>query len=145
MTTLNAIRQIEKHAITPAATQARELVSARSFGGCSTQLAQVVLCNGCCCGQTDRGRPPVLIDEMKSIWKAERLDRSVQLSVSGCLGPCKLANVVLLITPEHLVWLGGISTGLEYAAVAAWALASRDAGRVMPLPILLQRARFARF
>lgn len=129
-------------------TTASEVVTPgilQAAGRCATQLAQIVLCRGCCCGQTDRGRPPVPIDEMKAIWKVERLNRSVQLSVSGCLGPCKRANVVLLITPERLVWLGGLSTGLEYAAVVSWALESRDACRVMPLPLLLERARFIRF
>lgn len=135
----------QKEAAAAAPTRMSQSITARASGGCGTQLAQVVLCKGCCCGQTDRGRPPVPIDEMKAIWKAERLNRSVQLSLSGCLGPCKLANVVLLITPEHMVWLGGLSTGLEYAALVAWALESRDAGRVMPLPILLEHARFARF
>ncbi len=63
-------------------------------------LAQLVFCQGCCCGRTDRGRPEVPVGRLKEVWKGEKLNRSVQLTISGCLGPCDRANVALVITPD---------------------------------------------
>jgi len=62
-------------------------------------LAQLVFCQGCCCGRTDRGRPELPVARLKDVWQTEKLNRSVQLTISGCLGPCDLANVALLIAP----------------------------------------------
>ena len=61
-----------------------------------TSPAQVLLCRGCCCGKTERGYPEVPADRIKAAWKGEKLNRSVQLTISGCLGPCDLANVALV-------------------------------------------------
>jgi hypothetical protein len=58
-------------------------------------LAQLLFCQGCCCGRTDRGHPEVPAGRLKAVWKAEKLNRSVQLTISGCLGPCDVANVAL--------------------------------------------------
>ena len=60
--------------------------------------AQVLLCKGCCCGRTDRGLPEVPVDRIKATWKAEKLNRVVQLTISGCLGPCDLPNVAVVVT-----------------------------------------------
>jgi hypothetical protein len=38
----------------------------------------------------------------------------MQLTISGCLGPCDLANVVCLVTPQGLIWLGGLTTQTHY-------------------------------
>jgi hypothetical protein len=51
-------------------------------------LGQLVLCKGCCCGRTDRGLPEVPVERIKEIWQREKLNRSIQLTISGCLGPC---------------------------------------------------------
>jgi cobaltochelatase CobN len=60
--------------------------------------AQLLLCKGCCCGRTDRGLPEVPVERIKAAWKAEKLNRGVQLTISGCLGPCDLPNVAVLVT-----------------------------------------------
>ena len=49
-------------------------------------LGQVVLCNGCCCGKTDKGRPPVPEAQIKSAWKAQRLNKTVQLRLTRSEG-----------------------------------------------------------
>ena len=64
---------------------------------------------GCCCGQTDRGFPPVPVERLKAVWKAEKLNKTVQLTISGCLGPCDLANVILVMTAGSMYWFGGIT------------------------------------
>jgi len=51
-------------------------------------LGQLALCKGCCCGKTERGLPAVPVDQIKAIWKMEKLNQTIQLTISGCLGPC---------------------------------------------------------
>jgi hypothetical protein len=108
-------------------------------------LAQVVLCQGCCCGRTDRGRPEVPVARMKAVWKEEKLNAAVQLTVSGCLGPCDAANVVLLLTPGNTEWLGCLPGPGVYEAFITWARASRAAGAAVPLPAELEQYRLRRF
>lgn len=108
-------------------------------------LAQLVFCQGCCCGRTDRGRPEVPVGRLKSVWKAEKLNRSVQLTISGCLGPCDLANVALVITPDGNQWFGGLAGDAVYEALIAWAQECHREGRVVPLPAEFDARRFERF
>jgi cobaltochelatase CobN len=97
-------------------------------------LGQVLICLGCCCGRTDRGHPPVPVDWLKAQWKLHKLHKSVQLTISGCLGPCDVANVVCIITPRSTIWLGGLTTEQEYEALLGWASRSTEAGALLPLP-----------
>ena len=108
-------------------------------------LGQIVVCEGCCCGQTDKGFKPVPRDWIKQLWKDEKLNKSVQLTISGCLGPCDLANVLCVISPEGMRWLGGLQEQWQYDLLPDWANASRDAGVLMELPAELNRHRFERF
>ena len=108
-------------------------------------LGQVILCKGCCCGQTERGKPEVPVDRIKEIWKREKLNRSVQLTVSGCLGPCDVANVVLLMTADGAEWLGGIAGNAEYDDLIQWARDCHAAGAVLPLPESLGHKQLNRF
>jgi hypothetical protein len=56
-------------------------------------LGGIVFCQGCCCGRTDRGRPELPVERLKAAWKADKLNQAVQLTISGCLGPCDVPNV----------------------------------------------------
>ena len=108
-------------------------------------LAQVVFCQGCCCGRTDRGRPELPAEQLKEIWKSEKLNRTVQLTISGCLGPCDLTNVALVVLPEGNVWLGGMDGEEVYESLVTWVRACHAEGRVLPLPEQLESLRFERF
>jgi hypothetical protein len=108
-------------------------------------LAQVVFCQGCCCGRTDRGHPEVPVGRLKAVWKEEKLNRSVQLTISGCLGPCDLANVALVITPDGNRWLGGLAGNEVYHALINWARECHREGRVVPLPAGFDARRFEQF
>ncbi len=57
-------------------------------------IGHVTVCQGCCCGNIENGRPPVPVDWLKKEWRARGLLKRVQLTKSGCLGPCDLPNVV---------------------------------------------------
>ncbi len=108
-------------------------------------LAQLVFCQGCCCGRTDRGRPEVPDGRLKAVWKEEKLNRSVQLTISGCLGPCDLANVALVITPDGNRWFGGLAGDAVYDALINWARKCHREGCVAPLPDGFDGLRFERF
>ena len=108
-------------------------------------LAQLVFCQGCCCGRTDRGRPELPVEQLKEIWRDEKLNRTVQLTISGCLGPCDIPNVALVILPEANVWLDGMEGEAVYEALVAWVRACHTEGRVVPLPEQLESLRFERF
>lgn len=108
-------------------------------------LAQITLCQGCCCGQTGRGLPAVPLDWLKPIWKAEKLNKVVQLTVSGCLGPCDLPNVCCVTTPQEQAWYGRLTTREDYAVLLSWARRCRDQGGLAPLPAELEHLRFERW
>lgn len=108
-------------------------------------LGQVVVCEGCCCGRTDKGFKPVPRDWIKQQWKDQKLNKSVQLTISGCLGPCDLANVFCVISSEGMQWFGGLQEQRQYDVLLDWAKASRDAGVLLELPAELNRHRFDRF
>ncbi|MBM4010718.1 MAG: (2Fe-2S) ferredoxin domain-containing protein [Planctomycetes bacterium] len=104
-------------------------------------IAQV----GCCCGRTDRGFPAVPVERLKAVWKDEKLNRTVQLTISGCLGPCDMANVILVMTAAGTEWFGGIDDEAVFEAVIAWARACQAAEALLPLPAVIDACRFKRF
>jgi hypothetical protein len=108
-------------------------------------LAQVILCLGCCCGRTDNGHPEVPVEWMKHEWRKRALAKKVQLTISGCLGPCDVRNVVLVMIGDQPVWLGGLDGSKHYAALADWAAACDRAGSAIPLPASLASFRMDRF
>ena len=108
-------------------------------------LGQVILCKGCCCGRTDRGLPEVPVERIKEVWRRERLNSTIQLTVSGCLGPCDVPNVVLILTPEGAEWLGRIEGDAAYDQLVEWARACQVRGALVPLPEALAANRLQRF
>jgi hypothetical protein len=106
-------------------------------------LAQISVCNGCCCGQTQRGRPEVPLQWLKSEWKARGLLKRVQLSISGCLGPCDVPNVVMITNSEGTQWLAGLDSQRHYDLLADWAERSKNADELQPLPHELRSKSFS--
>ena len=97
-------------------------------------LGQISVCNGCCCGHTEKGHPPVPVEWLKNEWKCRGLIKRVHLSISGCLGPCDVPNVVMITGAEGVQWLGQINEQRQYEMLADWAEQSKAAGRMIPLP-----------
>jgi len=108
-------------------------------------IGQVVVCSGCCCGAVNRGRPEVPVDWLKREWRARGLLKNIQLTVSGCLGPCDLPNVVRISGPSSEVWLGNINGTDQYTRLVDWADQSRIAGAFLPLPDEFEGLRFNPF
>lgn len=73
------------------------------------QDGHLFICNGCCCGRTDKGFPALPLEEYKRQWKRRGIRRRFHLTISGCLGPCPLANVILLQFRGHSMWFHSIN------------------------------------
>jgi hypothetical protein len=97
-------------------------------------IGHVAVCQGCCCGNTANGRRPVPVDWLKKEWRAGGRLKRVQLTISGCLGPCDLPNVVTISNENGTLWLGGFTEFEQYRALVDWASRSRDAGKLLLLP-----------
>ena len=117
----------------------------RAVGTARKTLAHVSVCVGCCCGQTEKGHPAVPVTWLKEQWKARRLNKHVQLTISGCLGPCDLSNVVSIGSVLGTTWIGGLETQHEYDQLLDWASRTAQQQRVLPLPAALTACVFDRF
>jgi hypothetical protein len=56
----------------------------------------------------------VPVEWLKKEWRARGLLKRVQLSISGCLGPCDVPNVVTISNEAGTLWLGQISEFQQY-------------------------------
>ncbi len=101
-------------------------------------LAQISICDGCCCGKTEKGHPPVPVQWLKQEWKVRGLLKRVHLSISGCLGPCDVPNVVMITSSEGTQWLALLNSQRHYTMLADWAEQSKNADELLPLPRELQ-------
>lgn len=109
-------------------------------------LGQIFFCEGCCCGRTDKGFPPLPKAMIKERWKSLKLNKTIQLTISGCLGPCDLANVFYFLPNEgNGEWFGGLSEQWQYETLIQWATKCQEAGSLMPIPETLKGYRFTRF
>jgi hypothetical protein len=102
-------------------------------------IGHLTVCQGCCCGNTENGRPPVPVEWLKKEWRARGLLKRVQLSISGCLGPCDVPNVVTISNEGGTLWLGQISEFQQYRALVDWASRCKEAGELVPLPEVFRR------
>ena len=109
-------------------------------------LGQIFFCEGCCCGRADRGFPPLPKEMIKERWKSLKLNGTIQLTISSCLGPCDLANVFCLLTGNGTwQWFGGLSEHWQYETLIQWASECHQSGSLLPIPATLDGHRFARF
>jgi hypothetical protein len=108
-------------------------------------IGQVVICSGCCCGAVNRGKPEVPVDWLKQEWRSRGLLKNIQLTISCCLGPCDLPNVVRVSGSATDVWLGKISRSEQYISLVEWASQSKAAGAFLPLPEGFDSLRFNPF
>jgi|ERR1700724_1072938 len=97
-------------------------------------VGQVTVCRGCCCGNTERGLPGVPVEWLKGEWRKRGLLKQVQLTISGCVGPCDVPNVVVITSSSGTAWLGNIDKAEQYRSLLEWAVECRDAGQMLALP-----------
>jgi cobaltochelatase CobN len=80
---------------------------------------QLFVCaSGCCCGRTEDGFAAVPAETFHQEWERRRLRNIVHLTIGGCLGPCALANVAMLLFDGQAQWFHSINS--EALAVAIY-------------------------
>lgn len=97
-------------------------------------IGQMIVCFGCCCGATLKDRPAVPVNWLKDEWRRRGLLKRFQLTVSGCVGPCDVPNVVVLNSESSSQWLGKITDFDQYRSLVEWAVRSVEAGHLLDLP-----------
>ena len=68
-----------------------------------------VCATGCCCGRTERGFAEVDEGLYHAEWERRKLRNRVHLNQGGCLGPCVLANVVMVVVDGRPVWFHSVN------------------------------------
>jgi hypothetical protein len=106
---------------------------------------QMTICRGCCCGNVERGLPEVPVEWLKSEWRKRGLLKRVQLSISGCVGPCDVPNVVVITSSSSTEWLGNIVKFDRYRSLIEWAVRCRDASEMLTLPREFHECRISPF
>lgn len=96
---------------------------------------QLFVCvTGCCCGHTDRGHAPVPEDLFHAEWARRRIRHKVHLSMGGCLGPCALSNVALLLFAGHQIWFHSITGDEQVIRIFDYIESMVKADRYLPPP-----------
>jgi nitrile hydratase accessory protein len=104
---------------------------------------QLFVCSsGCCCGRTAEGFPAVPAELYHTEWERRRLRNVVHLTIGGCLGPCALANVALLLFDGQAFWFHSINSDDLVRALYDYAEQMLDADRVLPPPVTLADHQF---
>ncbi len=104
---------------------------------------QVFVCaTGCCCGRTEDGFAPVPTETFHREWERRRLRNVIHLTIGGCLGPCALANVVMLLFDGQTQWFHSMDS--EAQAVTLYDHVERmlEADRCLPPPAALAPYHF---
>src|SRR5207244_12499327 len=72
---------------------------------------------GGCCGHTEHGFAPVPTELYHAEWERRRLRPHVHLSLGGCLGPCPLANVAMLLFDGRSIWFHSFNSESQVLAL----------------------------
>jgi hypothetical protein len=106
---------------------------------------QLLVCNACCCGNVEKGFPALPLENFKKEWKERGVRLRVHLTITGCLGPCPLANVVLIVFAGESIWLHSINTAEHVTAIYDYLEAMLEAEEYLPPTGLLAECHFNRF
>jgi cobaltochelatase CobN len=109
------------------------------------QDGHLFVCQGCCCGRTDKGFPALPLDEFKCQWKERGIRRRFHLTISGCLGPCALANVVLIVFRGRSVWLHSINSSEDVSLIYSYVERMLLAENYLDPPAELAGRQFERY
>jgi nitrile hydratase accessory protein len=94
---------------------------------------QLFVCaTGCCCGRTGDGFAAVPTDLYHNEWERRRLRNIVHLTIGGCLGPCALANVALLLFDGQAQWFHSLDSDALVRALYDHIDAMLGAGGCLP-------------
>ena len=93
-----------------------------------------VCATGCCCGLTDRGYAPVWRELYHDEWGRRKLRNRVHLNMGGCLGPCPLANVAMLLFDGRSIWFHSLNDEGLIPAIYDYIEAMLAADHYLPPP-----------
>ncbi len=109
-------------------------------------LGQLFVCvNGCCCGDEQFGAAPSRRELYHAEWTRRRLRNRVHLNESGCLGPCPLANVAMLLIEGHTTFFHSMNHESQVLALWDYIDAQVAADRYLPPPPALAEYAFNAF
>lgn len=100
---------------------------------------------GCCCGKTARGFATASLDLHHQEWERRKLRNHVHLTASGCLGPCALANVVLLLFAGESIWFHSFNQEAQIIALYDYIELMVQTGNLLPIPPFLRHYVFQGF
>ena len=104
---------------------------------------QLFVCaSGCCCGRVEDGFAPVPADLYHAEWERRRLRNVVHLTIGGCLGPCALANVVLLLFDGQAQWFQSVNSETLVRALYDHVERMLEANGPLPAPATLAAWQF---
>ena len=101
-----------------------------------------VCASGCCCGRTEDGFAPVPAEAFHLEWERRRLRNVVHLTIGGCLGPCALANVALLLFDGQAQWFHSVNSEARALDIYDHVEAMLDADGCLPPPPALEPYHF---
>ncbi len=104
-----------------------------------------VCASGCCCGRTEDGFAPVPAETFHREWERRRLRNIVHLTIGGCLGPCALANVTLLLFDGQAQWFHSINSEALALALYDHVEGMLEADTCLPPPPALRPHHFTAF
>ena len=103
------------------------------------QMGQLFVCRyGCCCGHESEGKPPGHFDLYHEEWERRRIRNQVHLNMGGCLGPCPLANVCMLIFEGTTTFFHSMNSEQRVIQLYDYIEELIAAGRYLPPPASLQ-------
>jgi hypothetical protein len=72
---------------------------------------------GCCCGHAESGNPAIPLERFKKEWKERGIRNRIHLTVSGCLGPCAVPNIVMLMYRGETIWFHSINSNHDVVLI----------------------------
>ena len=122
--------------VAPGRVRATRNIVTRSDGklvNVARHLGQLFICaNGCCCGDTTFGAAPSRKELHYAEWTRRKMRNRVHLNEAGCLGPCPLANVTMLLLDGHTTFFHSMDH--EWQVMALWDYIEQqvEVGRYLP-------------
>ena len=101
-----------------------------------------VCASGCCCGRAEDGFAPVPAETFHREWARRRLRNVVHLTIGGCLGPCALANVALLLFDGEAQWFHSVNSDALALALYDHVERMLEADACLPPPPALASHHF---
>ncbi len=107
---------------------------------------QLFVCvTGCCCGHTERKFAAVPTEVYHHEWERRKLRNKVHFTQAGCLGPCPLANVAMLIFDMHNIWFHSMNSETQIIALYDYIDLMLAANSYLPPPADLAPYTFTSF